>query len=48
MLILARKGKRYAVRGLIDLFDSYKFTVDENTPLEEEVALDPELLRQGV
>jgi len=32
------------VSGLIDLFGRYKFTVDENTPIEEEVALDPELL----
>lgn len=38
------KGKRYPVKGLIDLLDSYRFTVDENTPLDEEVALDPELL----
>jgi hypothetical protein len=38
------KAKRYPVQGLIDLLDSYKFTVDENTPLDEEVALDPELL----
>ena len=38
------KGKRYPVNGLIDLLNSYKFTIDENTPLEEEVALDPELL----
>ena len=30
--------------GLIDLFDRYKFTVEENTPAELEVALDPELL----
>ena len=30
--------------GLIDLFGCYKFTVEENTPLEQEVALDPELL----
>ena len=30
--------------GLIDLFDRYKFTVEENTPAEREVALDPELL----
>ena len=30
--------------GLIDLFNRYKFTVEENTPLEQEVALDPELL----
>ncbi|SED39504.1 Eco57I restriction-modification methylase domain-containing protein [Rhodobacter sp. 24-YEA-8] len=32
------------VPGLIDLFERYKFTVEENTPLEEEAALDPELL----
>ena len=30
--------------GLITLFEHYKFTVEENTPVEEEVALDPELL----
>ncbi len=30
--------------GLIDLFEGYKFTVEENTPVEVEVALDPELL----
>ena len=30
--------------GLIDLLDRYKFTVVENTPAEQEVALDPELL----
>ena len=30
--------------GLIDLFNHYKFTVEENTPAEQEVALDPELL----
>ena len=30
--------------GLIDLLDHYKFTVEENTPAEQEVALDPELL----
>ncbi len=38
------RNKRYKVRGLIPIFDSYKFTVTENTPIEEEVALDPELL----
>ncbi len=37
-------NKTYTVRGLIDILDSYKFTIDENTPLEEEIALDPELL----
>ena len=31
-------------RGLISLLNHYKFTVEENTPIEEEVALDPELL----
>ena len=30
--------------GLIPLFEHYKFTVEENTPVEQEVALDPELL----
>ena len=30
--------------GLIPLFERYKFTVEENTPIEQEVALDPELL----
>lgn len=37
-------NKRYKVRGLIDLLSHYKFTIEENTPIEEEVALDPELL----
>ncbi len=30
--------------GLFPLFRQYKFTVEENTPLDREVALDPELL----
>ena len=30
--------------GLYQLFRSFKFTVEENTPAEREVALDPELL----
>lgn len=38
-----KKGKE-KVRGLIDILNSYKFTVTENTPIEEEIALDPELL----
>ena len=33
-------------RGLLTLFHRYKFTVEENTPIDEEVALDPELLGQ--
>lgn len=31
-------------RGLLRIFSSYKFTIEENTPIEEEIALDPELL----
>ena len=30
--------------GLFTIFRKYKFTVEENTPLDQEVALDPELL----
>jgi len=39
-----KKKKNEKVRGLINLLDSYKFTITENTPIEEEIALDPELL----
>ncbi len=31
-------------RGLLPLLEHYKFTVEENTPVDQEVALDPELL----
>ena len=31
-------------RGLFSLLEHYKFTVEENTPVDQEVALDPELL----
>ena len=31
-------------KGLISLFSRFQFTVEENTPTEKEVALDPELL----
>ncbi len=37
------KYKRVPVRGLIHIFNRYNFTVEENTPIEQEVALDPEL-----
>ncbi len=40
----AKKPILKKVKGLIEILDSYKFTVAENTPIEEEVALDPELL----
>lgn len=42
--IYGTKNKRYKVRGLLEILNSYKFTITENTPIEEEVALDPELL----
>ncbi len=39
-----QRRRNEKVRGLIRLLDSYKFTVTENTPIDEEIALDPELL----
>ena len=44
--VYGTKNSRYTVRGLIHILNRYKFTVAENTPIEEEVALDPELLGQ--
>jgi adenine-specific DNA-methyltransferase len=38
------KYRSAKVAGLVHIFNRYKFTVAENTPIEEEVALDPELL----
>ena len=38
--IYGTTNKAYKVRGLIDILSSYKFTIAENTPVEEEVALD--------
>ena len=38
------KDKNYEVWGLIEILKKHKFTVEENTPIEEEIALDPELL----
>jgi len=38
------KNKKYKVEGLINILQSYNFTVDENTLIDEEVALDPEML----
>jgi type I restriction-modification system DNA methylase subunit len=40
----AARYRKARVCGLIHILDRYKFTVAENTPIEEEVALDPELL----
>ena len=44
--VYGTKNSRYTVRGLIRILNRYKFTIAENTPIEEEVALDPELLGQ--
>ncbi len=38
------KSSKYKVRGLFNILHSYKFTINESTPIDEEVALDPELL----
>jgi hypothetical protein len=38
------KYKKTKVRGLLNILHSYNFTVEENTPVDEEIALDPELL----
>ena len=38
-----RRGNENA-RGLINILSAYKFTIVENTPIDQEIALDPELL----
>lgn len=38
------RSRPQPMEGLNRIFDRYRFTVAENTPLEEDVALDPELL----
>lgn len=42
--IYGTSDRQYKTKGLINILSSYKFTVAENTPIEEEIALDPELL----
>jgi adenine-specific DNA-methyltransferase len=39
-----QRRRRERVRGIFETFNRYKFTVEENTPVDEEIALDPELL----
>ena len=39
-----KSARSVRVRGLIHILNRYKFTITENTPIEEEIALDPELL----
>ncbi|HOQ80627.1 MAG TPA: hypothetical protein PLH63_06150, partial [Candidatus Cloacimonadota bacterium] len=38
------KKNKVKVHGLINIFNNFKFTIEENTPIEEDIALDPELL----
>ena len=38
------KRKSERVTGLITILNRYKFTIVENTPIDQEIALDPELL----
>ncbi|MBU0678606.1 MAG: Eco57I restriction-modification methylase domain-containing protein [Verrucomicrobia bacterium] len=40
----SEKKRDVKVDGLFAILDGYTFTVTENTPVEEEIALDPELL----
>ncbi len=39
-----KKKKNVSARGIIDILKRYSFTIEENTPLDQEVSLDPELL----
>ncbi len=38
------KKKTVNIRGLINILETYNFTIEENTPYDQEVSLDPELL----
>ncbi len=42
--VYGTKNKTYKVMGLLDILRSFNFTIDENSPDDQEVALDPELL----
>ena len=39
-----KKKKKVSALGIIDILKRYNFTVEENTPFDKEVSLDPELL----
>jgi len=45
-LLFSNKNKKEkdSITGLFNILNKYKFTLEENTPVEEDVALDPELL----
>ena len=42
--IFGTRNQEYFVKGIFKILNEYKFTIQENTPLEEEIALDPDLL----
>ncbi|MEG1333855.1 MAG: TaqI-like C-terminal specificity domain-containing protein [Bacteroides sp.] len=39
-----KKKKSTDILGLVDILKKYNFTIEENTPFDQEVSLDPELL----
>lgn len=39
-----KNKKKVVTRGLLNILKRYNFTIEENTPFEQEVSLDPELL----
>lgn len=39
-----KKKNKASARGIIDILKRYNFTVEENTPFDQDVSLDPELL----
>lgn len=39
-----KKKKSVNIKGLINILSTYNFTIVENTPIDQEVSLDPELL----
>ena len=41
---LGTKNNTYHVRGLLKILSGFNFTIDENTPDDQDIALDPELL----
>ena len=42
--IFSNKSKENEGNGILDIFDIYNFTINEDEPLEKEVAVDPEML----
>lgn len=39
-----KKKKKVSARGIVNILKRYNFTVEENTPFDKDVSLDPELL----